>query len=77
MPKTVKFMIEYRIYSNLRSVIWQRLSYQHLCVRFFVGGQQLVAGDLNLKDNQKLIIEQDVNYDNVVIENSFLNNSIG
>ena len=41
-------------------------------MRFFVGGQQLVAGDLNLKDNQKLIIEQDVNYDNVVIENSFL-----
>ncbi|WP_141082881.1 autotransporter family protein [Campylobacter vicugnae] len=41
-------------------------------MRFLLeGGQQLVAKDLNLSNNQNLIIKQDVNYNNVFIENSF------
>ena len=71
MPKTVKFMIEYRLYSNLRSVIWQRLSYPHLRVRFLWGGQQLVANDLNLT-NDKLVINTNTTHQNATITNSTL-----
>ncbi|WP_458396789.1 hypothetical protein [Campylobacter sp.] len=43
------------------------------CVILMGGGvQQLVAKDLNLSNNQNLIIKQDVNYNNVFIENSFV-----
>ena len=43
-----------------------------MCDSCWGGGQQLVAGDLNLKDNQNFIIEQNVDYNDVFIKNSSL-----